>query len=109
MLLELFALAAAAAAETDRTIVVDGLPTVHLSLAGYDLGQDEDVRNIKKRIRSAANRVCIRGRGTSLYLERVACVRSAVTDGDQQLNKLLGRHHPGSPLAASISISFPGK
>jgi UrcA family protein len=88
-------------------LVGDGRPAIHLSLTGYDLGQDEDVRDIKVQIRRAANRVCVRG--ASLYLETVACVKSAVSDADQQLNKLLARDGPDSPIVASISVSVSAK
>ena len=109
MLLELFALAAAAAAETDRPIIVDGVPTIRIGLADYDLSQRADVRRVERRINWAANKVCKRQFNGSINIEIVVCARLAIADARGQLEQQLARRRSGEQQVASISISFPAR
>jgi UrcA family protein len=109
MLIELLALAAAAAAENDKQIIVDAAPTFHIQLADYDLSRDEGIRSLKRRINWAANKVCKRQFSGSVNIEVMLCARSAIADARVQLDRQLARRKAGEPQVASVAISFPGK
>jgi UrcA family protein len=97
--------AATGSVDSNPIIIVEDRPSIRVGLAGYDLGREQDVRQLKLKIRWAAGRVCVRGYGVSLYLERVECVKSAVADGDRQLSQLIAQSQSGARLAASISVT----
>jgi UrcA family protein len=86
-------------------IVVDERPTIQIMLANYDLERPGDVKRLKREIRWAADRVCIHGYGLSMYLESVACVKTAVTDANSQLATVLAQYRSGTPLAGAIAVS----
>jgi UrcA family protein len=99
----------AAAIGPQATVTAEAQPTVGINLAGYNLREDQEVRRIQLKIREAAKYVCARGYGAAIYDERVACVKSAIADGDRQLDRIVGRVGLGPSLAttaATISISI---
>jgi UrcA family protein len=95
----------AAAAGSEPIIVVDERPTISIDTAHYDLRQRADMRRLESIIHDAANRVCVRGYGAAIYLERVACVKSAIASGDQQLRRFANNPSAGPLITATISIS----
>jgi UrcA family protein len=104
--LMLLSLAAATGATDNNPIIIaEDRPSIRIALAGYDFAREQDVRRLKLKIRWAAGRVCVRGYGVSLYLERVECVKSAIADGDRQLGQLVAQSQSGVPLAASLSVT----
>ena len=98
-------LALATGSAPDPVIVVEGRPTVSINVARYDLRQEQDVRGLEARIHGAADRVCIRGYPVAFYLERVACVKSAIAKGNQQLSRVAKGQSSAPLTAASNSIS----
>jgi UrcA family protein len=97
--------AATGAVAGDQIIVVDQRPTIRLNLSTYDFGREDDLRLIKHKIRRAAGRVCVRGYGGALYLERVECVKSTVAAADRQLSHLVALAPSDASLAATITIT----
>jgi UrcA family protein len=94
----------AAVAGSDPVIVVDDRAMISIDIVGYDLRQAADTRRLERRIRQAADRVCVRGYGVAIYLERVACVKSAIAEGDRQLREHVAQRGSGAPLASTIAI-----
>lgn len=97
-----------ALAGAEPIIVVDEppAPTIRIDLTRYDLRQANELYRVEMRIHEAAKDVCVRGYGVELYLERVACVKSAIADGDRQLRGIVTNTKTAAALsAASISIS----
>ena len=102
------ALAAAAAAGTgERIITVDGRPTIHLGLTGYDLLRPDDLRRLKRNIRTAAREVCRRSYRDATYSEVVSCVKVAAAEGEAQLGTIVAHNSTASPLPAAIAVSAP--
>jgi UrcA family protein len=95
----------AAAAGSEPIVVVDERPTITIEMARYDFRQTGDMRRLEARIHDAANRVCVRGYDVSVYLERVACVKSAIADGDRQVRDLVAKSRSAPLTTAAISIS----
>ena len=84
--------------------VVENAPTVVIPLARYDLSSPRDRDRLKLRIHSAARSVCDIDYRGEMYLEMVACVRTAIADANAQL----GTFKPGqstASIAGAISVS----
>ena len=98
-----------ALAGSEPIVVVDEAPapTISIDLTHYDLRQANDLHRVEMRIHDAAKNVCVRGYGVAIYLERVACVKSAIADGDRQLMDIVTKTQSATALsAAAISISI---
>jgi UrcA family protein len=102
-------LGVAAAVGAPPIIVADSRPTISIGLDRYNLREEHDVRLVQQKIRNAANGVCVRGYGVEIYEERVACVKSAIADGNTQLDRIVAKDRPGSSLAATAAISISTK
>ena len=106
----LLAFAAAAIADAGgQVIIVDGQPTIRLSLATYDLGRHEELRRLKLNIQSAAGKVCARAYRDAAYPEVVACAKGAAANAEAQLSVAIARNSPASPLLSAIAITAPAK
>jgi UrcA family protein len=103
----LLSLAIAASPAPQHIIVVDDRPTVTIALADYDLASARDVRKLRGKIRSAADRVCIHGSGLAMYLESVPCLKSAVADADAQLDTVVANRGSSATMGATIAVSAP--
>jgi len=84
-------LATSAAAE-ERILIVDSVPTARITTAGFDLQSAKGRKQVTRRIRLAAERVCV---GTVVETGITApitnpCYVAAVTSGVSQLNALAG-------------------
>jgi len=90
---------------SEPVIVVDERPTIQIILADYDLGRPEDVRRLERKIRWAADRVCIGGSGLAMYLESRPCLEGAVADANSQLTIMLAQHRSGTLVAGSIAVT----
>ena len=102
-------LGVAAAVGAQPIIVADYRPTISIGLDRYNLREEQDVRLVQQRIRTAAKNVCVRGYGVAIYEERVACVKSAIADGNTQLDRIVAKGRLGSSLAASAAIVISTK
>ena len=96
----------ATAVASQPIIVTDDQPMIGINLAGYNLREDQDVRRAQLEIRDAAKRVCVRGYGVAIYEERVACVKSAIADGNRQLQHIVAKESSSLAATAAISISI---
>jgi UrcA family protein len=96
--------AATGATDSNPIIVVDDRPSIRIGLDGYDLRREQDLRRLDRKIRWAAGRVCVRGYGVALYLERVTCVKGAIDGANQQLSQIIATSRPAVPLAATIGV-----
>jgi UrcA family protein len=104
----LFSVAAAGNPPSTKPItIIDDSPRIIIPLAAYDLGRAEDVVHVKHRIVTAAKMVCERGIRGIAYLETVACVKSAVADGNAQLGRILAQNPSATGVAAAIAVSAP--
>lgn len=103
-----FAIAASAPGQQPITIVSDA-PRVVIPLADYDLGRARDVLRLKLRIRAAASEVCEGAEGYRgiEYLVAIQCVKSAVADGNSQLDKVLAQSPSATGLTTAIAITSP--
>ena len=101
----IYLLGLAAATGSAPVIVVDDRPTISIDLARYDVRQPGDRRLVEARIHAAAKRVCIRGYGVSIYFERLACVKSAIAEGNRQLDKAVAKNGSASLTGSANSIS----
>ena len=82
----------AAASNRQPIIVIDGIPTARISTAGFDLQSPKDRSQVTRRIRLAAEKVCVHtvfDTGISAQLT-TPCYVAAVRSGVSQLNALAG-------------------
>jgi UrcA family protein len=99
--------AASSTGAGEQVIIVEERPSVRLSLAGYDLGRQDDLRRVKRDIGSAADRVCARGYRDATYPEIVACVKGAAADAEAQLSVIVAHNPTASPLLSAIAVTAP--
>jgi UrcA family protein len=93
----------AAAVGAESNTVSDNRPTIGIDVGGYNLRDEHELLRVQGTIHRAAIDVCMRGYGVALYEERVACVKSAIADGNAQLQRILAKRD--SSLAAAAAIS----
>jgi UrcA family protein len=86
-----------------EVIVAEDAPTVVIPLASYDLARSSDVERLKLRIHAAARSVCDRSYRGVMYLERVACVKSAIASAETQLGQVRQRQSIAS-LGTAIAV-----
>ena len=86
-------IATAAAASDDRIVIVESnAPTARVSYAGLDLQSTQDRRQMARRIRIAAERICVGTTVATGITEPVSspCYGAAVNSGVSQMNTLAG-------------------
>ena len=85
-------LASSATASNDRILIVNGVATARISTAGVDLQSAMGRKQVTRRIRLAAERVCV---GTFVDTGITApttnpCYVAAISSGLSQMNALAG-------------------
>ena len=104
----LLVLASASGAPAEGPItIVNEQPTIQIPLAGYDLSRPDEVRRVERAIGHAADKVCASSYRDAIYLEIVACVKSAAVDARAQLGAILARRSTSASMTAAIAVSAP--
>lgn len=96
--------AGAASTSQGEVIVIDDRPSMVIAIGRLD--RAEHIGEIRREIRHDAKIVCDRAYRELGYLETVACVKSAVADGDAQLGRALA-HNPAGTSVAAIAVTAP--
>jgi len=109
MFASLFLVLAIVASSTPAgaTVGFDEGPDIVIPVGNYDFGRPDMRRRIENKIHHAAISVCDRGYHGLSYSETIACVKSAIADGEAQLGKLLAHSSRTAPVTSAVVISLP--
>ena len=102
----LFAIAGgSASAEKTVTVTAQSPTTERVPYTVADLAGDRAIRNLQRRVRSAAHRVCAPDEDTFMptYIE-LRCYGPTVEDALAQVERAVERQHSGAALAMSSVI-----